>query len=85
MIGLDDVGMDQVRDQLGFANEIIDELFLVGVILPNNFHGDALDKFARATLFGFVDDPHAAFENFSNDFVPEFVLDSEQASHGSML
>ena len=79
MIGLDDVGVDQVRDQLGFADEIIDELFLVGVILANDFDGDAFDEFARAVLLGFVNDAHAAFKNLADDFVAKFVLDCEES------
>ena len=71
----------KIRDQLGFADEVIDELFLVGVILANDFDGDALDEIAGAVLFGFVDDAHAAFENFADDFVAKLVLNCEQASH----
>ena len=35
MIGLDNVGVDQVGDQLGFADEVLDELLLVGVVLAD--------------------------------------------------
>ena len=52
--------------------------FWLGVILADDFDGDALDEIARAVLLGFIDDPHAAFENFSDDLVPEFVLNCEQ-------
>jgi len=31
VIGLDDVGVDEVGDQFGFADEIFDELLLVSV------------------------------------------------------
>ena len=32
MIGLDDVGVDQVGDELGLADEVLDEHLLAGVI-----------------------------------------------------
>jgi len=57
MIGLYDVRVDEVGDQFGFPDEVIDELFLVGVVLPNDFNGDALYEFARAMLLRFVHDP----------------------------
>ena len=79
MIRLDDVGVDQVRDQFGFADEVVDELLLVGVILADDFDGDALDEFARAMLLGFIDNAHAAFKNFSHDVVAKFVLNSEES------
>ena len=78
MIGLDDVGVDQVGDELGFADEILDEQFLVGVILADDFDGDALDEIARAVLLGFVDDAHAALKNLADDLVAKFVLDGEE-------
>ena len=79
MIRLDDVGVDQVRHQLGFADEIIDELLLVGVILAHDLDRDALDEFARAVLLGFIDNAHAAFENLADDVVAKFVLDCEES------
>ncbi len=83
MVGLDDVGMDQVRDEFGFADEIVDELFLVGVILADDLDGDALDEVARAVLLGLIDDAHAAFKNLADDLVAEIAFDGEQShSHG---
>ena len=81
VVGLDDVGVDQVRHQLGFADEILDELFLVGVILADDLHGHALDEIARAVLFGLIDDAHAAFENLADDFVAELALNGKQTCH----
>jgi hypothetical protein len=85
MIGLDDVGMDQVGHQLGFADEILDELLLVGVILADDLHGDALDKVARAMLLGLVHDAHAALENLADDLVAEITLNGKQRCHDGML
>ncbi len=84
VVGLDDIGMNQVGDEFGFANEIIDELFLVGVILANDLDGNAFDEAAGAQLLGFVHDAHTAFINLANDFVAELVLNREQ-SHAQML
>ena len=81
VIGLDDVGVDQIGDELGFADEVFDELLLVGVILADDLDGDAFDEIARAVLLGFIDDAHAAFENFADDLVAKFVLNGEQR-HG---
>src|SRR5688500_3326312 len=63
MISLNDVRVNQVRDQPGFADEIINKLLLVGVGLANDFDGHALYETARAVLFRFVNDTHAAFIN----------------------
>jgi hypothetical protein len=81
MVGLDDIGVDEVGDQFGFADEILDELFLVGVVLADDLHGHALDKVARAMLLGFVHDAHAPFEDLADDLVSEIALDSEQRCH----
>ena len=85
MIGLDDVGVDQVGHQLGLADEILDELLLVGVILADDFHGHAFDEVARAVLLGLVNDAHAALENLADDFVAELVLYGKQPCHAEML
>ncbi len=79
MIGLDDVGVDEVRDELGFADEIIDELLLVGVVLADDLDGDALDKVAGAELFGFINDAHAALKNLADNFITEAAVDGEQS------
>ena len=84
VIGLNDVGVDQVRDELGFTDEVLDEIRLAGVIGADHLDGDALDEVARAALLGFVNDTHAAFKNLPDDFVPEFVLDGEKG-HAAML
>ncbi len=77
LVGLDDVGVDQIRDQLGFADKIINEGFLARVIGADNLDGDPLDKVAGAALLGFVHDAHPALEDFTNDVVTEIVLDAE--------
>jgi hypothetical protein len=78
MVGLDDVRVDQVGDQLGLADEILDEHLLAGEIRADDLDGHALDEVARAVLLGFIHDAHAALKNFADDFVAEFVLDGEE-------
>ena len=85
VIGLDDVGVDQVGDQFRFADEILDEGLLVGVALANDFDRHALDEVSRAVLFRFINNAHAALKNFANDLVAELRLNREQAAHASML
>ena len=84
MVGLNDVGVNQIGDQFGLADEVLDELFLVGIILTDHLDGDALNKFAGAQLFGFVNDPHAALKNLADDFVTKLILNGEQR-HAPML
>src|ERR1700733_15100356 len=85
MLGLDDVLVDEVRDGRGFADEVIDELFLIGVILSNDLDGDALDEVARAQLFGFIDHAHAAFKNFADNLVSEIAFYCEQRHRKGMV
>ena len=84
MVGLDDVGVNQIGDQLRFPDEIVDELLLVGVVLADDFNGHAFDEIAGAELLGFIHDAHAAFVNLAHDFVAELVLDGEEG-HAEML
>lgn len=86
VVGLDDVGVDEVGDELGLADEIFDERLLVGVALADDFDGDALDEAARALLLGLIDDAHAALENFADHFVAQFAVDGEEDCHcGAMF
>ena len=78
VIGLDNVGVDQIRDELGLADEVFDEHLLAGEIGPDDLDGHALDEIARAALLGFIHDAHAALKDFADDFVAEFVLDGEE-------
>jgi hypothetical protein len=78
MIGLDDVRVDQVGDELGLADEVLDEHLLAGVIRTDDLDGHALDEVARAVLLRLEHDAHAAFKNFADNFVAEIALDFEQ-------
>ncbi len=84
LVGLDDVRVNQVGDELGLADKILEEHFLAGEIGADDFDGDAFDKSARAVLLGFIHDAHAALKNFADDFIAEFVLDGEKR-HARMV
>ena len=84
MVGLDDVRVDQVGDELGLADEVLDEHLLARVIRADDLDGDALDEIARAVLLGLIHDAHAALKNFADDFVAKIALDGEQR-HAAMV
>src|ERR1041385_5937956 len=48
VIRLNNVGVNQIGNELRLTDKILDELFLVGIILANDLDGDALAKFTRA-------------------------------------
>jgi hypothetical protein len=79
MIGLDDVGVDQVGDELSFTDEVFDKLLLVCVILADDFDGETLDELASAVLLGFIDNSHPALKNFSDDVVSKLILNGEES------
>jgi hypothetical protein len=83
MVGLNDVRVDEVRDELCFANEVLDENLLICERLANYFDGNAFGKAASTLLFSFVDDAHAALAQFAKDFVMEIALDGEQPGHSA--
>jgi hypothetical protein len=83
MISLNDIRVDQVRHELGFADKILDESLLVRVTLANHFDGDAFDEIARAVLLGFVHDAHPTLKNLAGDVVSELALDGEKRSHSA--
>src|SRR5437016_5878512 len=84
MIGLDDIGVNQVRNEFGFANKVINELLLVCIILANHFDGNAFDEATRAQLLGFVHHAHPALKDLANDLVMKLVLDGKQG-HDAMV
>jgi hypothetical protein len=51
---------------------------LVGVVLADDFDGEAFDEIAGAVLLSLIDNPHPALENFADDVVAELVLNGEQ-------
>jgi hypothetical protein len=76
--------VDQVGHELCLADEVLDEHLLAGVVGADDFDGDTLYEVARAALFRFIDDAHAAFKNLADNVVSEIALDGEE-SHAAML
>jgi len=71
--------MNEVGNQFRFPDEVIDELLLVGVILPDDFDRKAFDEAPGAELFGLINHAHAALKYFANDLVVKLVLDREKS------
>ena len=73
MVGLNDIRVDQISHQLGFADEIVPELLNGRVFLPNQLDRDDLAETTDTTLGGLVNHAHSAFGDFSGKFVVNFV------------
>jgi hypothetical protein len=71
--------MNQVRYELGLANEIFDKHLLAREIRTNDFDGHAFDEIARPVLFRLIDHAHAAFKNFADDLIPKIALDGKES------
>src|SRR5688500_2221776 len=83
VIGLNDVGMDEVGDEFCFADKVFNEDLLIGEILANDLDCNTLGETARAFLLTFVNNAHPAFAEFAKDLVVEVALDGEQPWHGA--
>jgi hypothetical protein len=81
MIRLDNVGVDQVGDEFSLADEILDELFLVRVVLADDFDRQPFHEAARAMLLRFVNDPHAALVDLADDLVANVTVNGEECRH----
>lgn len=84
LVGLDNIRMDQIRDEFCLTDEVLDEVLLVGVILPDHLDSHTLDEVTSAMLLGLVNDAHAAFVNLPHDLVMKLVLYRKE-SHEAML
>jgi hypothetical protein len=84
MISLNDVRVNQVCNQLGLPDKVVDELFLIGVVLPYDLDSDPLDEIAGALLLRLINNSHAAFKDLANDLIPELVLDCEESHERSV-
>ena len=78
MIGLDDIGMDQVGNELGLANEVLDEHLLAGVVGTDDLNSNAFNEVAGAMLLGFENNTHTALKNFADNLVAKVTLNGEQ-------
>src|SRR6185503_16127394 len=71
--GLDDAGMDEVRDQPSLTDEVVLKLLDRRILLTNELYCDNLAKVAGAKLLSFVNDAHAAVGNLAHHFIVELV------------
>src|SRR6187397_2083448 len=85
MVRLDDVRVDQIRDELGLPDEVIDEGLLIGEILPDHLDRHSFNESARPLLLSLIDNTHASFAELANDLVIEIALDREQPGHAAIL
>jgi hypothetical protein len=84
MVGLDNVGVDQIGYELGLADEILDEYLLAGKAGPDDLDRHTLDKIPRAVLFRLINEAHAALKNLADDFVAKLALDRKER-HARMV
>ena len=83
MVGLDDVGVDEIGHQPGLADEILLELRDAGIFLPNQLDGDSLAEIAGALLHRLVNQTHSAFGQLVRQLVFQLVEDVLEGRHGS--
>src|ERR1700690_547036 len=60
VVGLDDVGVDQVRDEAGLPDEVLLEFRYRRVLAADELHGDRLLELAGPVLVRLVHDAHPA-------------------------
>ena len=84
MIGLDDVGVNEVGDELGLADKILNEHLLARKVGPDDLDGDPLYKLASPLLLSLIYNPHAAFKYLADNLVAKTALDGEQC-HNRMF
>jgi len=82
MVGLDDVGVDQIRHQPGLADEVILDFINGRAFLAYDYYGHDLAEIARAELLGLVNQPHAALGNLAHHLVVDFGEYLVGGSHG---
>lgn len=81
MVGLDDVGMDQVRDQPGLADEVLLELLDRREFLADQLDGHDFLEIANAELHRLVDHAHAALRELVQHLVVNLVEEVFDGRH----
>jgi hypothetical protein len=84
MIGLDNVGVDQVGHEPGLANEVLLKLLDARILLTYQLDGNKFMEIARTVLVSLVDNSHAAFGNLPEQLVVELVENKLQGSHADI-
>ena len=75
MVGLDDVGMDQIRDQSGLSDEIFLEFRDRRILLADELHRDVLAKIPSAPLNALVNQSHSPLGDLAGKLVVQLVED----------
>jgi hypothetical protein len=81
VVGLDDVGVDEVGHEPGLADEVLLELLDRRVLLADQFDRDDLLEISGAALVGHVDDTHAALRELLDHLIVDFVEDVFDRGH----
>ena len=81
VVGLDNVGMDQVGNESRLADKIVLKFFDGRIFFPNNFYRDNLPEITRSELHGFIDEAHAAFRDLAGHLVVELVENVLKCGH----
>ena len=82
VIGLDDVGVNEVRDQARLADEVVLEFLDGRVLLANELHRDHLAEVAGPELHRLVDHAHAPFRELAGHLIPQLTGDLLKCRHG---
>jgi hypothetical protein len=82
--GPDDVCTDQVRDEPGPADEVLDERLLACAIQADGLDGHALDEIASAALLRLGNASKTAATIIADDSAANAVLDCEKR-HAQMV
>ena len=81
VVGLDDVGMDEVGNEPGLADEVILELLDGRILLANQLNGHDLAEIARAPLQRFEDKAHPTLGNLPSHLIVELAEDVFDRRH----
>jgi hypothetical protein len=73
MVGLDNVGMDQVGDEASFADEVFLEFLDRGILFTNQLNRYHFTKIAGTELMRFINDSHAAIRNLARHLIMKLV------------
>ena len=82
VVGLDDVRVDQICHQPGFADKVVLELNDGRIFFADQFDGHGLAELSGAALDGFKNQSHAAIGDLTNHLVVSLVEDVFDRLHG---
>lgn len=85
MVGLDDVGVDEIGDKFGLADEVLLKKGLAGIFLADDFQGDPFLERVGAFLKGLVDTPHAALRNWAKEAVRNGIGKLPHGAHADLF